>query len=132
MPIIDKLAWIYIQDNQLLAVRSHNKHLFYIPGGKRDPGESDQQALIREIQEELCVDLIAASTQPMGTFSAQADGKTDGTKVQLACYFSDYQGELKPAAEIAELAWLSIADIKQLSLAGQIVMQALQAQKLLT
>ena len=101
MHLIDKLAWIIIKDNKLLVVRSHNKNLYYIPGGKRDPGENDQQALCREIHEELSVDLKVKTIQQMGIYKAQADGKNDGVEVQLSCYFADYQGALKPAAEIA-------------------------------
>ncbi|MGC9551516.1 NUDIX domain-containing protein, partial [Vibrio metoecus] len=46
------LAWVLIQDGKLLAVRSKGKALFYFPGGKREAGESDEEALIREIKEE--------------------------------------------------------------------------------
>lgn len=31
------------------------------PGGKREPGESDQQALTRELREELGIDLVVGS-----------------------------------------------------------------------
>jgi 8-oxo-dGTP pyrophosphatase MutT (NUDIX family) len=126
MKIIDKLAWIFIKDNKLLVVRSRNKSLYYIPGGKRDPGESDHQALLREIKEELSVDLIKKSIKPMGTFKAQADDKDDGVIVQLICYFADYTGHLKPAAEIAEMKWLSPEGMDHLSPAGQIVMLTLK------
>ncbi|MFA0122432.1 NUDIX hydrolase, partial [Vibrio sp. 10N.261.48.A2] len=42
--VIDKLAWIFIKDGKLLMVRSKGKELFYLPGGKREAGESDEQA----------------------------------------------------------------------------------------
>ena len=44
--VIDKLAWIFIEDGKLLMVRSKGKELFYLPGGKREAGESDEQALV--------------------------------------------------------------------------------------
>ena len=50
--VIDKLVWVLIKDGKLLAVRSKGKELFYLPGGKREIGESDVDALAREIQEE--------------------------------------------------------------------------------
>ncbi|EIC2299431.1 NUDIX domain-containing protein, partial [Vibrio cholerae] len=59
--VIDKLAWVLIQDGKLLAVRSKGKALFYLPGGKREAGENDEEALIREIKEELSVDLSPTS-----------------------------------------------------------------------
>ena len=51
--MIDKLAWLTFKDQQLLCARSHGKHIYYIPGGKREAGESDEAALMREIEEEL-------------------------------------------------------------------------------
>ena len=87
---IDKLAWLYIQDGRLLSARSKNKTLFYLPGGKREVGESDEQALIREIKEEISVNLIPNSIQYVETFSAPADGKSSDTIVKLTCYFADF------------------------------------------
>ncbi|WP_230406062.1 NUDIX hydrolase, partial [Plesiomonas shigelloides] len=84
--IIDKLAWILIRDGKLLTVRSKGKSLFYLPGGKREAGESDEQALLREIKEELDVDLIPETIKYIGTFEAQADGKSEGVTVKLTCY----------------------------------------------
>jgi len=116
---IDKLAWLHIENNRVLCVRSHGKETFYIPGGKRDPGENDQTALIREIQEELSVDLKPNTLSYFGTFSAQADGKPEGTLVQITCYKGQYSGELAIASEIAEMAWLNSADVNRCSVVVQ-------------
>lgn len=56
--LIDKLALLYIEDGKLLCSMSHGKDTCYIPGGKREAGESDEQALRREIMEELSVELV--------------------------------------------------------------------------
>ncbi len=50
---IDKIAWVSITQGQLLCARSKGKDIFYLPGGKREPGESDADTLLREIDEEL-------------------------------------------------------------------------------
>ncbi len=55
--IIDKLAWIIIKEKRILMCSQQGKSLFYLPGGKRDKGESDLKALTREIKEELQVTL---------------------------------------------------------------------------
>ncbi len=128
---IDKLAWLYLQNGKLLCARSKGKTLFYIPGGKRELGESDQQALIREIKEEVSVDLVSETICYAGSFSALADGKDDNIKVKLTCYFADYQGELSPDAEIAELAFLSYQDRKHCSLAANKVFEWLKEHALL-
>lgn len=103
--IIDKLAWIYIKDRKMLSTRSKGKDAWYIPGGKREVGESDKEALIREVKEELTVDLIPETIQYLETFSAQAHGKPEGVMVQMTCYLSNFEGKLIPSAEIAEVAW---------------------------
>lgn len=110
MKIIDKLAWIEIQDQQVLITRSRGKDIYYIPGEKRESGESDAEALIREIQEELSVQLIPASLQYIRTFSAQAHGHPEGVDVKMTCYAAGYEGTIKAAAEIEEVAWLVYAD----------------------
>lgn len=112
---IDKLAWLYIKDKKVLCARSKGKETYYIPGGKRDPGEGDQEALIREIKEELSVDINANSVEYYGTFKAQADGKPEGTMVKVTCYQAGFTGELSVDSEIEEMAWLDSNDIDKCS-----------------
>ncbi|GAK88100.1 NTP pyrophosphohydrolases including oxidative damage repair enzymes [Vibrio ponticus] len=128
--IIDKLAWITIQDGKFLAVRSKGKELFYLPGGKREQGESDQQALVREIKEELSVDLDSDTIKYAGTYSAQADGKASGVTVQLTCYFADFSGELAADAEIEELRFIGTEEREVCSLAALVVLDSLVDQQL--
>ena len=104
--VIDKLARVFIQDGKLLMVRSKGKERFYLPGGKREAGESDEQALLREIKEEISVDLVPDSLKYVETFTGQADGKAEGISVQLTCYVADYTGELSPDAEIEEIKFV--------------------------
>ena len=81
---IDKLAWIELQEGKILMTRSRGNDTFYIPGGKREPGETDEQALLREIREELSVELIPSSLNRMGTFQAQAHGSPRRSRGQDA------------------------------------------------
>jgi 8-oxo-dGTP diphosphatase len=128
---IDKLAWLYLKDRRLLVVRSQQKSLFYLPGGKREPGESDATALIREIGEELSVTLLPESMQFTEFFKAQADGKPQGVQVQLTCYQAEYSGQLQPAAEIEELAWFNSADLDRSSLVATLVLNWLKERDLI-
>jgi ADP-ribose pyrophosphatase YjhB (NUDIX family) len=128
---IDKLAWLYIKDGTLLTARSKNKELFYIPGGKREQGESDEQALIREIKEEISVNIIPSSIKYAGTFTAQADGKPENIMVKLTCYFADFQGELLPDAEIEEIKFIGYQDKLLCSSASIVTMDWLKNQNIL-
>jgi len=128
---IDKLAWLYIREGKLLSARSKNKELFYIPGGKREKGESDEQALVREIREEISVDLIPNSITYAETFKAQADGKNSETIVKLTCYFADFRGELSPDAEIEEIDFIGYQNKYLCSLGSIKVMDWLKTQNLI-
>lgn len=105
--LIDKLAWIEIQEGKILVARSRGKDAFYIPGGKRENGESDAAALIREIQEELSVTLQEDSLKYYGTFSAQAHGRPEGVIVQMTCYQGAFLGRIQADSEIEEINWLN-------------------------
>lgn len=123
---IDKLAWVLVKKRAVLYVRTHGKELFYNPGGKREEGETDQEALIREIQEELDVDLLPESIGYLDTFSAQADGKPEGTLVEIKCYTADYEGEITPTNEIEEVAWFTSKDMHRTSLTGRLILTHLK------
>ena len=56
--VIEKIAWIHVQEGKILSTLSRGKSTFYIPGGKREEGESDQETLVREIKEELDVNIV--------------------------------------------------------------------------
>ncbi|MFC0322510.1 NUDIX domain-containing protein [Gallibacterium melopsittaci] len=107
---IDKLAWILLDQHRVLMTRSYGKDQYYLPGGKREVGESDEQALVREIKEELNVDLIPETLSLVDVFQAQAHGKAEGVMVVMRCYQGDYQGQLQASAEIEEIRWLTTAD----------------------
>lgn len=125
MPAIDKVAWIHIDARRVLCVRSHGKDAFYLPGGKREPGESDDACLRREIREELGVSLRTDTLHAVGVFQAQAHGKPEGVQVRMACYAADYDGEFRPGAEIAEFAWLVQRDRGRCSPIVRIILDAL-------
>lgn len=125
---IDKLAWLHIQDRRLLGARSKGKSAWYMPGGKREIGESDSQALIREIKEELSVELAPESLEYAGVFEAQADGEPAGTQVRMTCYFADFTGTVKAAAEIEEVAWLTSRDKLRCSVNARQVLDWLKSE----
>jgi 8-oxo-dGTP diphosphatase len=128
---IDKLAYIYLKDGKVLVTLSHGKDTWYIPGGKREAGESDQVALIREVKEELNVDLVPETIGHYGTFEAQAHGKPAGTVVRMTCYTADFKGELTAASEIAKIDFFAYARKEQTSLVDHLIFDDLHARGLL-
>ena len=130
---IDKLALILVQNRRQLVVRSKGKNVFFTPGGKREQGESDIEALVRECQEELTIDLLRPTIEHYGNFEAQAFGKPAGTLVRMTCYTAaDYEGEIQPNAEIEELKWIASDFSKdQLTVTGIMIVDDLKQKGLI-
>lgn len=126
---IDKLAFIEIKNRKVLETKSFGKDKWYIPGGKRMEGESDEQALVREIQEELQVEL--KDIKYFGTFEAQAHGKAEGTIVRMTCYTASYDDILIPAAEVEKLDWFDYSKRDLVSPVDQIIFDDLKAKGLI-
>ena len=67
MKQIEVVAAIIIKDNRILCTqRSKHKYSyisekFEFPGGKVEDGETEVEALVREIQEELSIDIAVQS-----------------------------------------------------------------------
>lgn len=129
--MIDKIAWLHLHAGHLLSTRSRGKDRYYIPGGKREAGETDAQTLQREIKEELTVDLDPASLAHAGTWEAPAHGHPDGVLVRMTCYTATYAGTLQPAAEIEELVWLTYRHRPEVSAVDQLIFDWLRGQGLL-
>jgi 8-oxo-dGTP diphosphatase len=130
--MIDKIAWLHLHDGQLLSTRSRGKDRYYLPGGKREPGETDAQTLLREIEEELTVALDPTSLMYAGTFEAPAHGHPAGVLVRMTCYWAPrYTGTLQPAAEIEEVVWLRYRHRPEVSAVDQLIFDWLREQGLL-
>ena len=52
-----KSEGIIIKDKSLLVLRSKGKDIFFASGGKLDQGETIEQALCRELYEEINIEL---------------------------------------------------------------------------
>ncbi|WP_298178207.1 NUDIX domain-containing protein [Saccharomonospora sp.] len=128
---IDSVSWVLVRDRRLLAVRTRGKDKFYLPGGKREAGESDVECLSREVREELGVDLDPRSFSLFTVLDELADGYTDGRRVHMKAYTARHSGELTPGREIAELAWLTSAEADRCPPAGRHVLGLLSEQGLL-
>lgn len=131
MKVIDKLAWIELQNQSILSTKSYGKDKFYIPGGKREVGETDEQALLREIEEELSVKLKPETLNYIGTFEAQAHGHPDGVMVKMTCYAGKYTGELKASSEIEVIQWLKYADQDKIAEVDKLIFDYLREKGLL-
>jgi ADP-ribose pyrophosphatase YjhB (NUDIX family) len=126
--LIDTVAWVCLENGRILCARPRGKDIFYIPGGKREGAESDLQALLREITEELTVALLPETVRHIGNYEAdQPGGHPGGAVVRMSCYAAGYSGTLTPSSEIDEFAWFSYADRPRVPLVDQLLFDDLRA-----
>lgn len=129
---IDKIAWLELAEGQILSTRSRGKDTYYLPGGKREPGETDLDTLVREVAEELAVKIDPTTATHEGTFTAQAHGHPTGVAVQMTCYSAHYEGTPTASSEIAEVRWLTYEDRPKVSPVDQLIFDHLHKTGRLT
>ncbi|WP_353194110.1 NUDIX hydrolase [Pusillimonas noertemannii] len=94
----------------LLVVRKRGTTMWMLPGGKLDAGETAQQAVIREVGEELQVSLSPNDISFLGSFQAAAANEPD-TRVSAHVFRARLpEGQqFSLAAEIEACDWLSLS-----------------------
>ncbi len=125
MKEIDKIALIYIKDKKILTTLSKGKDTYYLPGGKREKNEKDEDTLVRECKEELTIDIDINSIKYYGTFEAQAHGKAEGIIVKMTCYIANFTGKIQPSSEIQEVRWLGYNDLNLISPVDRLIFKDL-------
>jgi len=131
MKLIDKVALLHIENRQVLSSRSKGKDAWYFPGGKREGSETDAETLVREIREELAVEIDPATMVHYGTFEAQAHGKAEGILVRMTCYTAAFAGTPRPDNEIAELRMITTANVDEVSPVDKLILADLKAKNLI-
>jgi 8-oxo-dGTP diphosphatase len=102
----------------LLIKRGHQpgKGLWSVPGGRIEPGESDEQAVVREVREETglevaCGPLLGAIERP----------GTAGTILQITDYRAVVTGgELVAGDDAADARWLTLEEASELDTTGKL------------
>ncbi|HSD37695.1 MAG TPA: NUDIX domain-containing protein [Rhodocyclaceae bacterium] len=123
--MLEVIAWVCIRERRMLAVRARGRDVWYMPGGKREQGESEVQVLVREVGEELGVAILSDSLFPCCVIHDDAHGLA--MPMRMACFFAEGVGEPAPRAEIDALGWLTSADAAQCASAARQVLMKLHA-----
>lgn len=115
---VRKAGGIIIKNRKLLVVRHKNRELFISPGGKQGLGESMEETLIREIREEVSLEITQADLEKFGSFTA-----TDAEHPERALHMEVFmikkwkgQVKLNPEDKIGEFRWVDSVSAKKLKL----------------
>ena len=110
MKKINVAAAILVKDNKyFIAKRNKDKHLggfFEFPGGKQDNNETLEQTVVREIKEELNIDI--AVNKKLG----EEHYKDDKINVHLHYFFCTIKGGEITLNEHDDSAWVSKEEFK--------------------
>ncbi|GAA6200745.1 8-oxo-dGTP diphosphatase MutT [Aquicoccus sp. SU-CL01552] len=109
--LVSAVALIDVDGRVLLAQRPKGKSmagLWEFPGGKVEPGETPEAALIRELEEELGIDTWASCLAPL-TFASHGYGDFHLLMPLFAC--RKWNGQPR-AREGQTLKWVRARDLR--------------------
>jgi 8-oxo-dGTP pyrophosphatase MutT (NUDIX family) len=94
---------------RLLLVRKRGTDRFMQAGGKPEAGESARQALVRELAEELELQVAPDALEPLGPFVTDAANEP-GHRLEAQVFRLHVGTPVRAAAEIEELRWVTPAE----------------------
>lgn len=104
---------IVLKDNKLLLAFSNNKNAWYLPGGKIDNNETSTQAIIREIKEEMNLDIDTTRLNYYCHITAPAYGEKADIIMEQECFMYDLQEEISPNNEIGGLKYFDLESYRE-------------------
>ena len=101
--VITVVAAAIVERGRLLVVsKKAAPGVFYLPGGKPEPGESAEETLIRELGEELGV-----VPTGLGKLADVEDlAAIEGVPMHMTVFRAGIDRRPRPAAELADLRWI--------------------------
>lgn len=123
MAVIRKIGLCVLRDRRMLVVRKRGGRTWILAGGKPEPGETDEQALHREVLEE--VGRHVAGEEPLLICRSPAADRP-GDEVELIAFVGAINGEPVASQEIEEIRWIDI-DAPEVPIAPSIADHVLPA-----
>jgi 8-oxo-dGTP diphosphatase len=105
-------------DRMLFILRGHEpgKGLWSIPGGRIEPGETDQEAVRREVSEETGLEVTCGPL--LG--SVERPGLA-GAVIEIRDYYADViGGQLAAGDDAADARWVTAAEVADLDADGRL------------
>ncbi|QTX03431.1 NUDIX hydrolase [Agromyces archimandritae] len=131
LPDIHTAAIALVRDRRVLMVTARGRDVYFMPGGKIDPGETPAEAAAREAREEVSLELDPDALEFLFDVAVQAHGEPEGRIVRMAVFRASTDDEPAPAAEVEALHWASSVDAGRCPPAGVDVLRRLVAADLI-
>lgn len=96
---------LIIKDKKLLLVTGYGANYYWTPGGSMEEGESAEQALHRELQEELSTKIVRAELFMTFRYSTQL----------VKAFIVEISSDFKATNEITDFVWYKRGDDIRLS-----------------
>lgn len=109
---------IIVKENKVLLIRDPRiaEVIWELPGGRMNINEEPRMALVREIKEELGIEVKVGEVVFMQQFMQGNEGKRAFVIVYIAILV-DTQAEFElDAREVCEFAWVSAAELEKFPL----------------
>ena len=109
-------AGVVIQDDRIMLCQrrpeAHNGLKWEFPGGKLEPGESSEEALRRELREELSIDV------QVGHIADAVYYRYPDRDVLVLFYMCKITGGTPSAVDCNAIEWVGIGDVQGYDFAG--------------
>jgi 8-oxo-dGTP pyrophosphatase MutT (NUDIX family) len=101
---IQKVGAAILDGNKILVVRKEKQEgeEYIMPGGRMEDGETQKETLVRELREELGVEVV--TYEYLGSFNDIA--VFEGEPLVIHAYRVEVDGEMRPQAELSECRWV--------------------------
>ena len=122
------VAGLVIRDGRVLLVHNlkHGQERVEPPGGKLHPGETDSQALVREMEEELGIKAeplrllgVYPTHSPEGEFSVH----------MYICWIVEGEPRVVEPDKIPSFGWYGMDELRRLETEGRLVPNMAEALK---
>ena len=112
MKTVKVVAAIIRKENRVFATQrgyGDYKDWWEFPGGKVEPGESPEEALVREIKEELASDILVEK------YLTTVEHDYPEFHLSMACYWCSVKSGKLTLLEHEAARWLPLDDLRQVN-----------------